>query len=384
MERAHVAVTHLVNCLGLGGTERQLVELMRRIDRDRVRVDLCCLQKTGEFLEPLQGLGLDPFEFPLKGSLLRTNTLQQVRRLAARLRETGAQLLHAHDFYSNLVGAAAARLAGVPYIVSRRDLGTWRDGRRTAVLRWVTQSAPHVLCNADAIRVRLVEGEHVPAGRITTVPNGIDLAAFDAAATRASGDLEPLFSGTTPVVTMVANLKHPVKGHGDLLLAAAAVVRAVPDARFLLVGDGELRSDLERRARQLGLAKSAVFAGRRSDVPALLARSRLAVCASHSEGLSNAVMEAMAARLPLVATAVGGNPELVSDGQTGLLVPPRSPEALARRLVDLLHQPHLGRRMGLAGRRHLEETFDASRLGERMTALYEGLLGLSRHERHAA
>ena len=113
MERARVAVTHLVNCLGLGGTERQLVELLHRVDRERVVSDLCCLQKTGEFLAPLAELGLDPVEFPLHGSLLRPNTLFQVRRLAARLRDTGAQLLHAHDFYSNLVGAAAARLAGV-------------------------------------------------------------------------------------------------------------------------------------------------------------------------------------------------------------------------------------------------------------------------------
>jgi glycosyltransferase involved in cell wall biosynthesis len=384
MRRGRVAVTHLVNCLGLGGTERQLVELLRRSDPGLVANDLCCLQKTGEFLTPLAAIGVDPLEFPLKGTLLRLNTLRQVRRLAARLHATGAQILHAHDFYSNIVGAAAARLAGIPYIVSRRDLGTWRDGRRMAVLRWVTRSATHVVCNAGAIREQLISGEQLPHSRISLVPNGIDLAAFDAAATQETGDLTPLFDGAAPVVTVVANLKHAVKGHGDLLLAAAAVLRAAPGTRFLLVGDGDLRCDLERRARQLGLGASVTFTGRRTDVPALLARSTVAVSASHSEGLSNALMEAMAARLPIVATAVGGNPELVEDGRTGLLVPPRAPEALARRLVDLLHQPHLGRRMGLAGRRRLEEHYEAARLVERMTSVYEQLVGIGRNERHAA
>lgn len=389
MNRAHgaqgqVHVTQLVNCLGLGGTERQLVEHLRRLDRDRFAVDVCCLQKVGEFLPSVREMAIDPEEFHLRGTLWRPNTAFQVLRLARRLRRTGTRLLHCHDFYSNLVGAAAARLAGVPYLVSRRDVGVWIGPTRGRVLRVVSRSAPMVLCNAWVIRDLLVNEEGVDPARVTVVPNGIDLDRFDREAARPLDAPVAALEGPGPVVVMVGNMKHAVKGHAEFLLAAAAVVRALPACRFVLVGDGGLRPELERRARELGIAHAVAFTGRRTDVPAVLSRSQIAVCASHAEGLSNALMESMAARLPVVATAVGGNIELVRDGRTGFVVPRNDPTALAHRLIDLARQPHLARRMGLAGRRHVEEELSAGKLADRMGALYARMLGLVTEVRRAA
>jgi glycosyltransferase involved in cell wall biosynthesis len=370
-----VVAAQLVNCLGLGGTERQLVEHVRWMDRSRYAPDVSCLQKKGELLGELRELGIDPPEFHLRGGLVQPNTGLQIVRLARRLRERGAALLHCHDFYSNLVGLPAARLAGIPVIVSRRDLGVWISPRQARLLHLVTSRADRVLCNAYAVRDQLLDREGVDPARIAVVPNGLDLNRFDA---EAAGPVQPeiaALDGSHPTVVLVGNMKHAVKGHADLLAAAALVLREHPDVRFVLVGDGALRAGLEADARAAGIAHAIVFVGRRTDVPALLARATVGVSASHTEGLSNAVMEAMAARLPVVATAVGGTVELVRDGRSGFLVPREDAPALAQRIGQLVRRPELAQRMGRRGRQRIEEEYSTLRLGERMAALYDALLG---------
>lgn len=366
-------ITQLVNCLGLGGTERQLVEHLRRLDRSLYEPDLCCLQKVGEFLAEVREMGLEPEEFHLRGTLLQANTAFQVARLAARLRARRSRLLHSHDFYSNLIGSTAARLANVPHIVSRRDMGVWIGPSRARLLATITRMAPAVLCNAYAIRDRLVSEEGVDPARITVVHNGLDLARFDRKA-KATSAADVARGERGPIVVLVGNMKHPVKGHTEFLTAAAMVLRAMPDCRFVLLGDGALREELARQARESGIGHAVIFAGRRTDVPAILSRATLSVCASHAEGLSNAVMESMAARLPVVATGVGGNVELVRDGRSGFLVPRGDSTALAHRMLELLRRPELARRMGVAGRRRIETEFSAELMAERMHALYDGLV----------
>lgn len=364
-------VAHLVKCLGLGGTERQLVVLLRELDRERVTPRLACLMKVGEYLPDVRALGLEPPEFRLGGSLARPSTLLLVLRIAAWIRREEASILHAHDFYTNVVGALAARVAGVPWIVSRRDLGAWRSPAQTRVLAAVSRAAPMVLCNTQAARDAVVNEEGVEAKRVRVVPNGLDVDAFDQEAKRQP---HPLLDLNGPVVALVANMKHGVKGHHDFLDAAAVVRKARKDVRFLLIGDGELRPAFEQRARDAGLANAMVFAGARTDVPALLVRSTIAVSASKSEGLSNAIMEAMAASLPVVATRVGGTPELVCHECSGFLVPADDAEALAARLLELLRSPDTARQFGLAGRRRIEDEFSATRLGRRVTELYAEML----------
>lgn len=376
-------VTQLVNCLGLGGTEVQLVAALRQLAPGRWRPRVFCLQKVGELLPELEKLGIDPTEFHLRGSLLKPNTVAQMARMARRLRSDGAMLLHSHDFYSNLLAPTTARLAGIPSLVSRRDLGAWIGPLRARALSLATRQADHVLCNAWAVRDRLVNDEHIDPARITVVPNGLDLVDFDRRASKVPRELLPALSNGWNVA-FVANMKHALKGHEDFLLAARGVLQQVPEARFVLLGDGALRPRLEAKARALGIAGRTVFLGRRTDVAAVLSRCQVSVCASWTEGLSNAVMESMAARLPVVATAVGGNVELVRDGRTGFLVQKSETHALASRLVELALQPTLARTMGEAGRRRIETEYDAVKLGERIDALYTRMLGRREEWQRAA
>jgi glycosyltransferase involved in cell wall biosynthesis len=329
--------------------------------------------KQGEFLEPVRALGFDPPEFHLRGTLLQPNTAMQAARLAAWLSRERAEVLHCHDFYTNIVGSLAARFAGVPWIVSRRDLGVWGRAVHRQMLAAVTRLAPAVLCNSRAARDLVVNREGVPSERVHVIPNGINLERFDRELGMPLQSPVPRLEGTGPVVAIVANLKLRVKGHGDFLQAAAEVHRVLPEVRFLLVGDGELRTAVELQAHHLGLGEAVIFTGYRTDVPGLLARSTIAVSASSSEGLSNAIMEAMAAARPVVATAVGGNVELVQDGRTGFLVPSGDPQLLAARLLTLLRAPPNATEMGRAGRRRIEAEFSARSLSERVTALYLSL-----------
>ncbi len=369
-----LTVALFIHTLQLGGAEGQIVELLRALDRRRFAPLLFCFYAEGHHLAALRDIGIEPEVIPPPRSMGRPEALVTIGRLAAACRRRGVQLLHPQDFYTNLVALPAARLAGTRCLVSRLDLAHWYGGVRRAAVAWTSRGADRVWVNAEAVRDLVVHEDRVPAERVTLLRNGIDLSRFDSAAREGAAEaIELTGGGLVPCVVNVANMNHAVKGQVDLLDAAERVRRELPRVRFLLVGDGPLRKDLERRSRELGLEGSVTFASRRTDVPAILARSSLAVSASHAEGLSNAVIEAMAARLPLVATAVGGNVELVRDGVTGLLVPPRSPAALAGRILELLRQPGRARELGARARRFVEAELPLDRMVRGFERLYEGM-----------
>ncbi len=366
-----VKVLVFQNRFRLGGQERQTVLNVRTMDRTRFEPVVACLHLDGEHLADLAAAGIRPVVFDLGASMLRPNTALLVARVARFLRTNGIALVHAQDLYTNVIGAAAARLAGVPSVVTRVDLNHAVTGYKRPVLSWVSRRADRVLVNAVCIRDLAIR-EGVEPDRIVVVRNGVDLDAFDRAAAA-----EPEAPAPDPGgIVSVANMHHPVKGQTDLLMAMKEVLRVRPDAHLVLIGDGVRRPHLERSARQLGISERCHFVGHRFDAPALVARGAVGVSSSHAEGISNAILEAMAARLPIVATAVGGTVELAHDGANGYLVPPGAPAALARRLLDVLARPQLRRRMGERGRRIVEREFGVAQMRTSYDALYEDLTGL--------
>ncbi len=355
----------------LGGQERQTVMNVRTMDRIRFEPVVACLRLDGELLADLAEVGVRPVVFDVGVSMLRPRTALVVARIARFIHANGIGVVHAQDLYTNTLGTLAARLAGVPAIVTRVDLNHSVVGYKRPVLGWVSRHADRVLVNALCIREMAIR-EGVEPDRIVVVRNGLDLEAFDRAARESPDAPAPEPGG----IVCIANMHHPVKGQTDLLLAMKDVLRERPEAHLVLVGDGVRRPHLERSARQLGIAERCHFLGHRLDGPAILARATIAVSASHAEGISNAILEGMAARLPVVATAVGGSPELVRDGVNGYLVPPGAPAPLARRLVDLLASVPRRKRMGEKGRRLVEREFAVEQMRRSYDALYEDLTGL--------
>ncbi|HET8823555.1 MAG TPA: glycosyltransferase [Terriglobales bacterium] len=368
-------IFYLVDSLNIGGTETQAVELARRMDPAKYDVTLACLRKEGPLLERLNGSAVNVVEFHPQGGIDSPRGLYQLARMAAYLRRGKFDVVHAHDLWSNMIGVVAGKLAGVPVIVtSQRDLshGDWYQGSRKKWLRRAQNASSAVVTNARMIREGLISEEGLAGDKVRVVYNGVDLERFEPSPSKRA----KLFTGMerTKLIVLVGNMHTDVKGHPTLMAAAPEVVSRFPQARFILVGDGEKRKDFEAAAQAAGVGTNFMFLGRRNDVADILAACDIAVLPSAAEGMPNAVLEYMAAGLPVVASAVGGNLEVIADGETGLLVPAGDPAALSAALSRLLADDVLALRLARKGRELVEQRFSFERLTREVGALYEELL----------
>ena len=373
-------IFYLVDSLSVGGTETQAVELARRMDPAKYDITLACLRKEGPLLERLNGSAVNVVEFHPKGGIDSPRGLYQVARMAAYLRRGKFDVVHAHDLWSNMIAVVAGKIAGVPVIVtSQRDLshGDWYQSKRKRWLRKAQNASSAVLTNARTIRERLVSDEGLAANKVRVIYNGVDLERFESSPSMRA----KLFPGMqrAKLIVLVGNMHTEVKGHPTLIAATPEIVSRFPQAHFVLVGDGEKRKDFEAAAQAVGVGANFMFLGRRNDVAGILAACDIAMLPSAAEGMPNAVLEYMAAGLPVVASAVGGNLEVIADGATGLLVPAGDAAALSAALSRLLADDVLALRLARQGRELVEQKFSFDRLTREVGALYEELLQARGH-----
>jgi glycosyltransferase involved in cell wall biosynthesis/CelD/BcsL family acetyltransferase involved in cellulose biosynthesis len=362
----------------IGGTERQFANLAKNIDRNRFELHVGCFRQMGDFLADVKESGAQVQDFPLT-SLWSTLALRQQARLASYIRTNRIGIVHSYGFYPNVFAIPAARLAGAHRIVaSIRDTGDHLTPARRRLQQWICRLADRVLVNAEAVRQRLLNDGY-STDKLTVVHNGIDLESFPIGPPDRRRLCELGLPESAPVVAVVSRL-DALKGIEYFLEAARIVGERFPEACFLIVGDGarsvgrvSYRETLESLAARLDLAGRVVFAGSRCDVPELLGGVTISVLPSLSEGLSNALLESLAAGVPVVATRVGGNPEIVQDSVTGLLVPPRDARTLAAAIVALLSDPDRAARMGAAGRRSVETRFSLQAMVRATERFYEDL-----------
>jgi L-malate glycosyltransferase len=375
LSRPRRKVFYLVDSLNIGGTETQAVELALRIPQAGYDVTLGCVRAEGPLLPRLEGTDVIVREFYPKGGMDTPAGLYQLLRLSWFLRKEKFDIVHTHDLWSNLLGVPAARLAGVQVIVSsRRDLAhfDWYQGKRRAWLRRIQNLGSAVLANATPIRDALVAEDGFAAEKLHVIHNGVDIEKFQ----KRGNDRAQMFPGVGngKLIALVGNMHTDVKGHPWLIAAAPLVVQELPSTRFVLAGDGEQRASFEHQVASLGLAQNFLFLGRRSDIPEILACCDIAVLPSRAEGLPNAVLEYMAAGLPVIASRVGGNAELIEDGVSGLLVPPEDSSALSGALLRLLRDPVHARQMAQSGHEFTVLNFSFERLVREVDELYSQLL----------
>lgn len=379
-----IQILRVIARLNVGGPALHATLLADRLDPLRYHTRLVAgregpgeanyLTLTGQSLENLTII-------PSLGREIRgTQDVFAFVQLYRLIRQMRPHIVHTHTAKAGTLGRLAARLAGVPVVIHTYHghvfqgyFSPVKTRLFLSIERGLARWTDRLLTVSEAVRRDLLLQRIGSPERLRVVPLGLDLDPFlHCDGLRGQLRVE-LGVGDTPLVGIVARLV-PIKRHEDFLAAAAAVVRRLSACRFLVVGDGELRDSLKARVRALGLDGRVHFLGWRGDLPRLYADLDLVVLTSASEGLPVSLIEAMAAARPVVATRVGGVPDLVEDGVTGLLVPPGDPGALAEAIVALLADPERRRHMGEAGRKRVYPAFSASRLLADMDRLYAELL----------
>jgi glycosyltransferase involved in cell wall biosynthesis len=342
-----------------GGTERQMTELVRRLDPERFTVHVACFEKSGAWLPRVAAHAASIAEFPIRG-FARPATFRAVLDFARWCRQQRIAVVQTCDLYANIFGLPGAALARVPVrIGSRRELNPDKTPGQIRLQRQAYRFATKVVANSAAARTML-EQEGLASASIAVIPNGVEAGVFGS---RAGTAVRPVRT-----VITVANLRAE-KSHETLIAAAALLAAGFPGVQFQVVGDGPRRAELEALVRASGLERSVVFLGHREDVARLLSEADLFVLPSRSEAFPNGAIEAMAAGLPVVASAVGGLLDLIEPGRNGLLVPPRDAEALAGVLAQLFTNPAQARQLGEAAQAHVRQRYSF----ERMVASFEEL-----------
>ena len=352
-------VLYVIDALGPGGTEKQLANLVRNLDRGAVVPHLCTLRPSES---DLRAIGCEVVELPFR-SFASPGAATCLRRLRRFIRDRRIDLVQAFFQDPTILAWAATIGSRTVRVGSFRDMGFWRTRWKAAQLRHVYPRYHGFVANSRAVAQRFHELERIPLGKITVVYNGVEVP----------GDTVAPRRGDHPVVGIVANLNRPVKRVDLFLRAAALVATERPDARFVIVGDGHLRPALERLCSDLGLMDSVTFHGRVPDPSAELRRFDIGVLTSDSEGLSNAILEYLAHGIPVVARRVGGNAEVVTEGETGLLIDGDEPAAVASAVTSLLRAPDVRSRMGDRGRAVARDRFSFEACARAHEACYRRL-----------
>lgn len=359
---------HLSSTSGPGGAEMIVSRLAGALDRSRFR-SVVCLYRPGWLKEQCERQGIRTHVIHMTGMF----DVAWIWKACRLVRREGVSLIHAHEFTGNTYGSLVARLAGVPFVGTVHGKNYYGDKkRRRLAYRAVSRTGTLVAVSSD-LKQFITKTVGVPTERIKVIYNGEDVLPPVGVEEKCRLRAELGLNEAEPVVGVVGSL-YPVKGHKYLLAAIPEILQVHPRTTFLIVGRGDLESALQEEAKRRGLEKRVRFLGFREDVSALLSIMDIFVLPSLSEGLSIALLGAMAGGKPVIATHVGGNPELVVEGETGFLVPPRDSDALATKLLVLLADKDRRSNLGENGRKRVQQSFSFQAMVTKYQELYENCL----------
>ncbi len=369
MTTAHVL--HLIDGLKIGGAEILLRELSVGLIRRGFRVSIG-YSSSGPLVQELAALGLPLTRLP---RLMRIDPILFCRMIGL-IRRKSPQIVHTHLFKSDLHGRLAAHLAGTPVIVSTlHSTDRWAQERLLGkAYGWTARFADRMIAVTEDVRRFHSIYTGVPEEKLVTIENGVDIHRFAGLESAGRAIRKELEIDNAALVFGVVGRLTPPKDHSTFLKAAILILQNAPKARFVIVGDGPLRKDLELQAQKFGLEHALVFTGLRKDIPAVLAALDVLVFSSLWEGLPVALLEGMAAARPVVATAVGGIPEVVLPDKSAILVPPGDADALAQACLRLASDSATRHSMGQAGLERVVARYGIDAMIDRTVALYAKLL----------
>jgi len=357
----------------VGGTEKALVKLLHYWNKNNVFEHIVIAFADGELKRDLLELGIKPIVLRQRGWY----DLEFLFRLLSIIKSLKPNIVHCRNTPHVIIyGGIVAKILGLPLVVSVHGHPDFLVGNSFVKRLWyaVQKRSDKIITVSNSIKDVLIKKGGVKPNKITVIHNGIDLASM-----RCCLDLKQKLKqrlgidNTAQVIGCVGTLRS-VKGHKYLIQSAPLILKERPSTYFILVGDGPLRNDLERLAEKLKVREKIMFLGYRPDIPELMSIFDIFILPSLSEGLSNVLLEAMATSKPVVATNVGGNPEVVEEGKTGLLVPPRDPQKIAEAVISLLNDEDKRLRMGENGLRRVKEKFSISKMVREYEKIYHEVL----------
>jgi glycosyltransferase involved in cell wall biosynthesis len=359
--------------MGMGGSERNITQLMAGIDKEKFHIDVACI-RSGKLAESMREQGYSVFDLR-QGGIQTVNGMKNIIFLLGLIREKGISLILTYHEASDFYGLVLAKICNIPIISNRRDMGFNTRQHHKGAYKLTGRLFDGAITVSYAVKEEMIKQGWFPAQRIFPIYNGVDLNEREV--TKKSIETIKTENSIHPdhlIVGLIANLRR-IKGVHFLIEAVSIICKNRSDVEFLIVGGnntdeiGYRREDMESRAKKLELDQNIHFLGKRSDIPDLVSIFDVAVIASLSEGFSNTILEYMASSKPVVATAVGGNAEAVVHGKTGLLVAPGDSGALAEAICAILDNKKMALQFGTAGRKRAEEKFSL----ENMIRNYENI-----------
>lgn len=365
-----VRVSFMIDRLSRAGTESQLLALIREVDRSKVSPSLVLLDGEDDLSRALEPADCPVLRLGVK-RLLSANAARAAIRLRSFWRELRPEVLQAYFLDAAYLGAPIAKISGVKKVVRvRNNLGYWLTARHRVLGRAIRPFVDITLTNTEAGKRALVDREAHSGDRVAVLENGVDTAKFNRF-------MLPETSKKRVRVGCVANLR-PVKNVDGLMRAARTALDCFPQLHFEVAGEGEHRSELERLHAELGLGDRFLLRGSVADVPAFLRSIEVAVLPSHSEGMSNALLESMSAGRAVIATDVGANATVLRHGKDGLIVPPGDVAALVGAIGEMLAHPVRAAGFGASARRRVETTYSREAMRKRFEDFYRSLISQRR------
>lgn len=352
-------VMQIVQSLECGGLEKMVISLAERLNKKSSCASICCLDKTGELAQEAEYKNIKVIAVRKKPGI----DLPLVIKLAGIFRREKINVVHTHNLGPLFYGTLAARLSRVPVVINTRH---GREAKVSLKLLWAMND--NIVAISHDARRRLLKFNRINEERIKVIYNGIDIKKFSEINSAQNKKIFN-FDSSALVIGTIARLA-PEKDQFTLIDAFSEVSQKLDNTRLIIVGDGTLRKELESYCRKRNLANKILFLGFRQDIPKILSIFDVFVLSSITEGISLTLLEAMAASRPIVATNVGGNPEIIDNGVTGFLVPPKSPDRMAEAIIKILSDKELAGKMKLAGYKRVKEKFSLDRMTEAYNNLY--------------
>ena len=377
-----IKILFLIDKLVPAGTQTNLLEIVKRLDRNRFEPHVIALVEGDEFIQEFEAIGIEPIILHMK-KVFGPSGLKALSFLIRYLKEEKIDIVQTHFLQADILGSLAGKYVRVQRIITtRRDEGFWRTKRQLGLNRYFNRFMDRVLVNSQAVKEAVRVKEEVSSRKIHVIYNGVDLKKyFPLQELREQARRELGIEDDEFVVGMVANMRHEVKGHRFLLKAISLLKKEEKKVKLMLVGDGPLETRIENYAASRNVLDQIFFLGSRRDVPALVNAMDVVCVPSLSEGFSNTVLEAMAIGKPLIATNVGGNSEVVVHGETGFLVRPRDGVAISEKLIFFIENREACSEMGAAGLKKVQSQFTIEKMIQEYEEFYVKLLEVKERRR---